>query len=61
VLESSDHVCTLPSRVAALFAPALDSFELPFETAGYALYAAWHPSRHADAGMVWLRGLLAEA
>jgi DNA-binding transcriptional LysR family regulator len=38
----------------------LDSFELPFETAGYALYAAWHPSRHTDAGMVWLRELLAE-
>ncbi len=61
LLESSDHVCTLPSRVAALFAPALDSFELPFEVEGIALYAAWHPSRHADAGMVWLRGLLAEA
>ena len=54
LLESSDHVCTLPSRVAALFAPTLDSFELPFDAAGLALYAAWHPSRHTDAGLVWL-------
>lgn len=60
LLESSDHVCTLPSRVAARFATSLDSFELPFEATGFALYAAWHPSRHADAGMIWLRGLLAE-
>jgi hypothetical protein len=30
----------------------LDSFELPFETAGFALYAGWHPSRHTDAGMI---------
>jgi DNA-binding transcriptional LysR family regulator len=61
LLESSDHVCTLPSRIAALFASTLDSFELPFEAQGFSLYAAWHPSRHADPGMVWLRGALAEA
>jgi len=61
LLESSDHVCTLPSRIAALFAPALDSFELPFEAEALALYAAWHPSRHTDAGGIWLRGLLSEA
>ena len=60
LLESSDHVCTVPSRVAARFTTSLDSFELPFEVTGFALYAAWHPSRHADAGMIWLRGLLAE-
>ena len=60
MLESSDHVCTLPSRIAALFAPSLDSFELPFEATSLALYAAWHPSRHADPGMIWLRAQLAE-
>lgn len=61
LLESSDHVCTLPSRVAALFASTLDSFELPFDAASFALYAGWHPSRHTDPALTWLRAQITEA
>ncbi len=61
LLESSDHVCTLPSRVAALFASTLDSFELPFDEASFALYEGWRPSRHIDPGLMWLRTQIAEA
>ena len=46
---------TVPSRLAALHADALDSFALPFESRGFSLYAAWHPRCHADPALAWLR------
>lgn len=55
LLCRSDHVATVPSRLAALHADVLDSFTLPFESRGFALYAAWHPRFHADTALAWLR------
>jgi DNA-binding transcriptional LysR family regulator len=55
LLCQSDHVATVPSRLAALHAGVLDSFALPFESRGFALYAAWHPRFHTDPALAWLR------
>jgi DNA-binding transcriptional LysR family regulator len=55
LLCQSDHVATVPSRLAALHAGVLDSFALPFECRGFSLHAAWHPRFHADPALAWLR------
>ncbi len=55
LLRQSDHVATVPSRLAALHADVLDSFGLPFEGRGFSLYAAWHPRFHDDQALAWLR------
>ena len=55
LLCRSDHVATVPSRLAALHADVLDTVPLPFDAQGFSLYAAWHPRFHADPALAWLR------
>lgn len=55
ILEETDYVCTLPSRLVARYARTLDAFELPFRAEGFTLFLAWHPRNQADAGHAWMR------
>jgi DNA-binding transcriptional LysR family regulator len=58
ILQETDYVCTLPSRLVARYAHALDAFELPFEAKGFTLFLAWHPRNQLDAAHAWLRDLM---
>jgi DNA-binding transcriptional LysR family regulator len=58
ILQETDYVCTLPSRLVARYAHVLDAFELPFKAKGFALYLAWHPRHQSDAAHAWLRELM---
>jgi DNA-binding transcriptional LysR family regulator len=60
ILASTDHVGTLPSRLALRHVDRLECFELPFEARGWTLHAAWHPRQQRDAAHAWLRGWVAE-
>lgn len=55
ILEATDYVGVMPSRLARRFAGRLDAFELPVPTHDISLFASWHPRMHADAGHQWLR------
>jgi DNA-binding transcriptional LysR family regulator len=55
ILAATDHVGTLPARLAARHADKLDAFELPFEAQGWTLHAAWHPRHQRDPAHCWLR------
>jgi len=55
ILAATDHVGTLPARLAARHADRLDAFELPFEARGWTLHAAWHPRHQRDPAHTWLR------
>lgn len=61
ILEESDYVCTLPSRLVARYARTLDAFELPFKAEGFSLFLAWHPRNQADAGHAWMRERIVRA
>ena len=50
----TDHVATLPSRLAERHAATLEPFELPFASPLFSLHAAWHPRQHADPALRWL-------
>lgn len=58
LLCTTDYVSTLPSRFARRYEGRLDAFELPFQTRGFSLFAAWHPRNHADPAIRWLRDTL---
>jgi DNA-binding transcriptional LysR family regulator len=58
ILQETDYVCTLPSRLVARYAHTLDAFELPFEAKGFSLYLAWHARNQSDAAHAWLRDLM---
>ena len=55
ILAASDHVCTLPRRLALRFSEVLDAFELPLRVPGFAFACAWHPRNHHDPANRWLR------
>jgi DNA-binding transcriptional LysR family regulator len=55
ILEATDYVGVMPSRLCHRFAARLDAFELPIPTHDISLYASWHPRMHADAAHQWLR------
>ncbi|MCU0868756.1 MAG: LysR family transcriptional regulator [Burkholderiales bacterium] len=61
IVETTDYLCTLPSRLAARNAHRLDAFELPFESEIFSLHAAWHPRFHTDPQHRWLREQLVDA
>lgn len=58
IVRTTDHVATLPSRLAERHAATLDCFELPFPSPLFTLHAAWHPRQQADPALRWLRTLL---
>lgn len=55
ILEATDYVGVMPSRLVRRFAGRLDAFELPIPTHDISLYASWHPRMQADAAHQWLR------
>jgi DNA-binding transcriptional LysR family regulator len=59
ILEATDYVGVMPSRLVQRFARRLDAFELPIPTHDISLYASWHPRMQADAAHQWLRELVA--
>jgi DNA-binding transcriptional LysR family regulator len=61
VLQSTDCIATLPSRVLDRYAASIDVFDLPIDMPAFDLAMAWHPRHQADAGHAWLRELFVEA
>jgi DNA-binding transcriptional LysR family regulator len=61
IVRTTDHVATLPSRLAERHAATLERFELPFASPLFTLHAAWHPRQHADPALRWLRTMLVAA
>jgi DNA-binding transcriptional LysR family regulator len=55
ILEATNYVGVMPSRLVQRFAGRLDAFELPIPTHDISLYASWHPRMQADAAHRWLR------
>lgn len=60
ILQNTDYVCALPSRLAKRYAGMLDAFELPFAVQGFTLHAVWHPRNQHDPAARWLRDLVSE-
>ncbi len=61
MVAESDHVLTVPERVALATAPrfGLRVLQPPIELAPYAIRQIWHPRNDADPGHRWLRTALA--
>jgi DNA-binding transcriptional LysR family regulator len=61
LVAESDHVLTVPERVARATADrfGLRVLEPPVELAPYAIRQIWHPRHDADPGHGWLRSSLA--
>lgn len=55
ILEATDYVGVMPSRLVRRFSGRLDAFELPIPTHDISLHASWHPRMQADAAHHWLR------
>jgi DNA-binding transcriptional LysR family regulator len=61
LIESSDLVATVPSRLARRWSARLAVLSPPCEVPGFSVVMAWHPRAHADPAQVWLRETLREA
>lgn len=61
MVQTTDMVCTLPRRMAQLYADnfRLKSHTLPLRVPQFPVYLICHESQAADAGHQWLRGHLA--
>jgi len=55
LLQTTNCVAALPSRLLELFTGELDTFALPFVPWGFTVTAAWHPRFDADPAHIWLR------
>ncbi len=61
LLAGTDLVSVVPERFArAVAGEALRIFELPVELPGFEVQLLWPPAARADAGLAWLRRLIAE-
>lgn len=58
ILERTDLVCTMPGRLARLWADRLTAAPPPLELSGFTLQMAWNPMQEADQGLAWLRAQL---
>ncbi|MCF3934942.1 LysR family transcriptional regulator [Acuticoccus sp. M5D2P5] len=61
LVEGSDLMLTLPRRLAHEFSRGrkIDIRRLPFRTHGFPVSMVWHSRRNDDAGLTWLRNLIA--
>lgn len=61
LIESGDFVAVVPGQLAEAFAgrSALASTPLPLPVPPVTIRQHWHRRAHADAGNVWLRGVVA--
>lgn len=62
VIASTDHVMTIPRRVASQLAQlyALRVFPPPVPLRGFDVAMAWHPRGEADPGVRWLKDQIRE-
>ncbi|WP_275288890.1 LysR family transcriptional regulator [Halomonas elongata] len=60
ILDSSDHLCTLPGRFLRRFETMLDLFAPPLDVGTVELYALWHPRMKDDPAHRWFRNLVFE-
>lgn len=60
ILDSSDHLCTLPGRFLRRFETMLDLFAPPLDVGTVELYALWHPRMRDDPAHRWFRKLVFE-
>ncbi len=60
IVQSSDLICTLPRRMAHLYADHfnLKSYAVPLRIPRFPVYLIWHESAEADAGHLWFRNCL---
>ncbi|OGB25988.1 MAG: hypothetical protein A3I66_09885 [Burkholderiales bacterium RIFCSPLOWO2_02_FULL_57_36] len=60
IVARSNHVATLPSRVAAIYTKSLDvkMFKIPFAFPAYEVSMTWHERTHLDPAGTWLRGFI---
>jgi DNA-binding transcriptional LysR family regulator len=61
LVEESDLLVTLPSRLAREFSRGrrIEIRKLPFHTRGFPVLSVWHTRRARDPGLMWLRELIA--
>ena len=57
VVQSSDMICTLPRRMAYLYADhfRLKTYSVPLRMPEFPVYLIWHDSFDNDPGHLWLR------
>lgn len=55
ILERTDLVCTMPSRLARLWSDRLTVAPPPLELSSFTLQMAWNPAQQADQGLAWVR------
>ncbi|RZL86566.1 MAG: LysR family transcriptional regulator [Variovorax sp.] len=62
LVQSSDLICTLPRRMAHLYADhfRLKSHEVPLRIPRFPVYFIWHRAAEEDASHTWLRNQLLE-
>lgn len=62
MVQASDLLCTLPRRMATLYADnfRLRSHAVPLRIPQFPVYLIWHQSLESDAGHQWFRGHLAD-
>lgn len=62
LVQSSDMLCTLPRRMAHLYADhfRLKSFAVPLRVPQFPVYLIWHESTSRDPGQQWFRSHLTE-
>lgn len=60
IVQSSDLICTLPRRMAHLYADHfhLRSHAVPLRIPRFPIYLIWHESAESDAGHHWFRNCL---
>lgn len=62
IVKGTDFVCTLPRRMAAVYAEnfRLKILKTPVECPGIPIFLVWHQALEADPGHAWLRESLAD-
>ncbi len=62
MVQNSDMICTLPRRMAHLYADhfRLKSHSVPLRIPKFPVYLIWHDALEADAGHQWFRNHLIE-
>jgi DNA-binding transcriptional LysR family regulator len=58
LVEQSDDVATLPSRLVMARARSLRAFKPPISLPGFSIAAIWHERTQNDPRLSWLRGEL---
>lgn len=62
MVQTTDMICTLPRRMAHLYADnfRLRSHAVPLRIPEFPVYLLWHESAEADAGHTWFRNQLVD-